>query len=143
MFTLLTLETVNELAANSNPLLQVLDLSAPPVHWNTVTCPMDEDERLFRGAMNTLDRRFDLGYYKTQALTEALKTNTTLKKLNLTNNQIGSEGPRLLEEALEVNYTLLELEGVVSTNITTYLNRNHRIAEGLELMPDANRQECK
>jgi len=50
-----------------------------------------------------------MGDYGTQTLSENLKTNRTLTKLNIMDNDIGDLGAQYLSKALETNWTLTEL----------------------------------
>jgi Ran GTPase-activating protein (RanGAP) involved in mRNA processing and transport len=63
------------------------------------------------------------------ALADALKANTSLQTLYLGVNNIGTEGAAAIADALKVNCTLLQLDGVDSDEITAALARNKELAE--------------
>ena len=89
--------------------------------------------------MTTIDLDFNtIGDASTQALAEALKTNTSVTTIYLSENNIEDAGAQALAEALKTNKSVTaiylsnnNIGAAVKTQLNEYLNRNRTNAEKL------------
>ncbi|KAG9067205.1 hypothetical protein KI688_011987 [Linnemannia hyalina] len=92
-----------------SPLEEILGITGPTLSI-VKNCPADKGRALFQLDLTTLDLEDNsIGDNGAQALSEALKANSTLTTLDLSRNPIESDGAQALSEALMVNSTLTTL----------------------------------
>ncbi len=54
---------------------------------------------------------------------DALKVNTSLRKLNICDNNIGEAGVNAIRNALQYNYSLIEIQGIDVGDLLSDENR--------------------